>query len=140
MEINSINGLWLFAFVGLVFVGVLSIVIHYISQNKRLKIKYPLLTKSQRRFMYHTVEKSDEIILDSLRKKYNDQEGVVCREIKVVQRSPDSLVVHIYYKIPICSQRLTVVFDCSKPNSFIYDDKPYNINLVETSNIPLILL
>jgi hypothetical protein len=78
--------------------------------------------------------------LESLRKKYIEEKGVVSREIKVVQRSKNSLVLHIYYRIPIYTEPLKVIFDCKQPNIFTYEKSNYQIANIQGSNIPSILL
>ena len=140
MEINSIDELWLYALCGLFFVVAIAYSLNRYGTNKRLKINYPLLNQQQRWFMHDTVERCDEIILDALRKKYADKKGVISRDIKVIQRGTHKLVIHIYYRIPICSEPLTVIFNFQQPNMFTYHEKSYNIALTEKSNIPIILL
>jgi hypothetical protein len=140
MEINSINELWLYLFAGIVLVIIFGLILHCYSENKRLKEKYPLYTKSQRWFMSNTVEYCDSLILDSLREKYKSKKGVVTREIKVVQKNKDSLVVHIYYKIPKFSEPLTVIFNLNLPNIFTYRKSNYQIANIKKLNIASIII
>jgi hypothetical protein len=139
MEINSAQELWLLTFC---FIAVLSIVMFFAKryqENKRLKEAYPEYTKAQRKFMCKTVEVCDEIILQSLRSKYDDENVSVYRERQVVQRSEDHLVIHIHYTIPKIGKRL-VVFNSDKRSTFIHDKNEYMIGSISIDNIPAILI